>query len=107
MQFTLDSIEHVKKSLANNYPYRKIIEEAYFTKNLNDLVDESVDNYYFGVLTVGNNEDFFVYNNEVEIIKVDKNSQIYVLFSHINKDFTQLQLDNMNGQFRGFKVTII
>jgi hypothetical protein len=107
MQFTLDSVEQVKKSLEENYSYRKVIEEPFFTTDLKKLVDESVDNYFFGVLTIGNNEDCVIYNNDVEVIRITKNSQIYLLFSHINKDFTQTQLDNMNGQFRGFKITII
>ena len=64
---------------------------------------------YFGVLTVGNNNDHCLLKNKggTDIIRVNKNSQIVEAFSSLRfNDSLNAEIANPQGRFRGFSIQL-
>jgi hypothetical protein len=106
MNFTLDSVTQVIEALEENNKNKTVRKEPFFTTNLKDLTDQNTSLYYFGIFTNGSGENCKFYFDAEEVIEIQQNSQIYLLFTHINQNYDATQLENLKGQFRGFKIVV-
>jgi hypothetical protein len=107
MDYTLDSVTHAMEVIQTLNKDNAIIKEPFFTTDLTQLVDQNRLIYYFGVITNGSGENCLIYFKDAQVIELDQNSQIYLLFSHINEGYNNTQLANLKGQFRGFKIVLV
>jgi hypothetical protein len=107
MQYTLDSIKQVIKSLENNNKDLKYQYEAFFTTDLKEFITFNENVFYYGVLTHGQSTvSCQVYSGTNSSITIDENSQIEIFFSHLFNSPDGLLQSKLRGQFRGFKIYV-
>lgn len=109
MQYTLDSVTHAKEVVLSRFSSNKVEEKVYQTKDLNTLTKHE-NTFYFGVLTCGSNiKKCTVFDDDNEIIDVNKNSQVIELFSHLKffDETNQEITTGVKGRFRGFEITVL
>lgn len=111
MNYTLDSLELVLKSLKNKFPNKKFTSKPFTTDDLTEFlitessqISEKSDNYYFGLVTIGHTiDDLSVkfFNNNEFIMILPPESQLQLLFQKILIDTYD---DVIYGQFIGHKI---
>tara|TARA_R110002111_G_scaffold249679_1_gene313682 strand:+ start:8364 stop:8693 length:330 start_codon:yes stop_codon:yes gene_type:complete len=108
MNYTLDSITHVKSILEQNYKGKDVEVTPYLTEDILNLV-ALPNRSFFGVLTVATNVVKGVLKNSAntEILTISENSQVIEHFSSLAcLDATDAPLVTPLGQFRGFEIII-
>jgi hypothetical protein len=106
MNYTLDSVKHAKECLQELKKTTKIIETPIVT-SLSDLENNVENIFFFGIVTNGsNNEKINFFLEDKKIITIAKNSQVIVLFSSIDIVKISGNVDEPEGQFRGFQIEV-
>tara|TARA_B100000378_G_scaffold152813_1_gene123243 strand:- start:1051 stop:1383 length:333 start_codon:yes stop_codon:yes gene_type:complete len=107
MQFTLDSQEHVKQCLAQEFPGYNIASKPviFAGEDLNKLKKENKQ-FFFGVLTVSDNVQADLTYNDKTILTVDSGSQIIILFTDAHFKDLQEADTTPEGLFRGFQINV-
>ena len=107
MHYTLDSEEHVKACLTEQYPHYQVTSKPviFAGQDLHKLQQEN-NQYFFGVLTVSEAVIAELTYNGQPVITIESGSQAII-------DFTQAVFKDSSGSeidpkvlFRGFQITL-
>lgn len=108
---SLDSVTHAVACLQENNKGFTVKPFPFQTNDLSKLVEKVENKYYFGVLTIGNNDSTNIYTvnfDENVAIKIGTNSQIIALFENLTgTDSVPAVIDmSAEGSFRGFEIWV-
>lgn len=104
MNYTLDSVEHAKEVLKETLKIKNVTAIP-VVLDLEQLTKKELNNYYFGVITIGSNiEKLNLSLFGLNFIDVEKNSQIIELFDFLTITKVVNDLNYSKGHFRGFRL---
>ncbi len=107
MNYTIDSLEHVKACLKEEFPEYMINAKPviYSGQQLTKL-KQANKRYFFGVLTVSDEVQAELKYNDDAVLIVQNGSQIIVCFTDVVfKDLENNEVEPQ-GLFRGFDINI-